>query len=165
MNLKFFILLIFLLTNVVATCSNSQVDINSASLVELDKLTGIGEVKAQAIIDSRPFSSVDDLIDVYGIGEATLDKIKLQSLACVPSEEDSEKTLARIDNEEEESSDIVTFAEEETILESSESIINLNNNQEEEILIYESKNEKINKNLSTGFCVFILGIIFLLIRK
>jgi competence ComEA-like helix-hairpin-helix protein len=75
--------LIFLFTEVSALCSNGQVDINSASLEDLDKLTGIGPVKAQAIIDTRPFSSIDDLMNVSGIGPATLDKIKVQGLACV----------------------------------------------------------------------------------
>jgi len=60
-----------------------KVDINSASLDQLDALTGIGPKYAQAIIDARPFSSIDDLVKVKGIGEATLQKIKDQGLACV----------------------------------------------------------------------------------
>ncbi|MCL5010906.1 MAG: lamin tail domain-containing protein [Patescibacteria group bacterium] len=59
------------------------VDINAASLTGLETLTGIGPVKAQAIINARPFSSVDDLLKVKGIGEKTLEKIKQQGLACV----------------------------------------------------------------------------------
>lgn len=59
------------------------IDINTASLAQLDTLTGIGPKYAQAIIDARPFSSVDDLIRVKGIGEKTLQKIKEQGLAYV----------------------------------------------------------------------------------
>ena len=60
-----------------------QIDINSATLSQLDELTGIGPKYAQAIIDGRPFSSVDDLEKVKGIGPKTLQKIKDQGFACV----------------------------------------------------------------------------------
>ena len=63
--------------------SAGTVDINTASLTQLDELTGIGPVMAQRIIDTRPFSSVDDLLKVKGIGEITLQKIKDQGLAYV----------------------------------------------------------------------------------
>jgi len=65
-------------------CSAADlVDINSASLEQLDTLTGIGPVYAQRIIDSRPFFSIDDLIRVSGIGKKTLAKIKKQGIAYV----------------------------------------------------------------------------------
>jgi len=60
-----------------------KIDINSASLAQLDEFTGIGPVYAQRIIDGRPYSSIDDLDRVKGIGPATLQKIKDQGLACV----------------------------------------------------------------------------------
>jgi len=82
----FVLLLTFSITS--ALCGDGQIDINIASATELDSLYGIGPVKANAIIDARPFNSVDNLIDVYGIGDATLTKIKDQGLACVESEED-----------------------------------------------------------------------------
>jgi competence protein ComEA len=60
--------------------TSSKVNINSASAVELEALPGIGEVIAQEILDYRtengPFGSVDDLLDVSGIGEVTLENIR-----------------------------------------------------------------------------------------
>ncbi|MCI8497292.1 MAG: ComEA family DNA-binding protein [Clostridiales bacterium] len=59
----------------------SIVNINTASAAQLAAaLPGIGEVKAQAIVNYRnangPFRSVDELINVKGIGEATLAKLR-----------------------------------------------------------------------------------------
>jgi competence protein ComEA len=58
--------------------SNSQakVNINSASQAELEGLLGIGPVKAQAIIDNRPYKTIDDVMNVKGIKEGTFDQIK-----------------------------------------------------------------------------------------
>lgn len=56
------------------------VNVNSATKEQLEKLEGIGPVKAQAIIDYRkkngPFKSLDDVKKVDGIGEATYATIK-----------------------------------------------------------------------------------------
>jgi competence protein ComEA len=56
------------------------VNVNSATEPELETLPGVGPVTAAAIIDYRtqngPFASVDDLIDVSGIGPATLEQIR-----------------------------------------------------------------------------------------
>ena len=80
-----FIFIIFLvsLSTTSALCEEGQIDVNTASNEKLDELYGIGPVKAEAIIDSRPFDSINELINVYGIGEITLNKIKEQGLACV----------------------------------------------------------------------------------
>lgn len=60
-----------------------QVEINTATLEQLDEITGIGPALGQRIIDARPYSSIDDLLKVKGIGEKTLQKIKDQGLAYV----------------------------------------------------------------------------------
>lgn len=56
-----------------------RVDINRAGLEELIALPGIGEVRAQAILDDRaangPYRYPENLIRVKGIGEGTLNGI------------------------------------------------------------------------------------------
>jgi len=56
------------------------VNINTASASELEALPGVGEVIAQRIVDYRtangPFTSADQLLDVSGIGESTLEEMR-----------------------------------------------------------------------------------------
>ncbi len=58
----------------------TPVDLNTATLSTLDALPGIGPVLAQRILDWRTahgrFSSVDELGEVSGIGEATLSDLR-----------------------------------------------------------------------------------------
>jgi competence protein ComEA len=53
-----------------------MVNINAATQSELEELPGVGPVTAAAILqwrqDNGPFSAVDELLEVSGIGEATL---------------------------------------------------------------------------------------------
>lgn len=57
--------------------ADGRIDINTATAAELETLPRVGEVLAQRIVDYRtangPFATVDDLLDVSGIGQATLD--------------------------------------------------------------------------------------------
>jgi hypothetical protein len=59
------------------------VNVNTASPQELQRIIHIGSDRAAEIIRLRPFSSVDDLQRVTGIGPARLADIKAQGLACV----------------------------------------------------------------------------------
>lgn len=64
-----------------STGSNSdKVNINTANEAELQTLTGIGESRAQAIIDYREengrFKSIEDIKNISGIGDKMFEKIK-----------------------------------------------------------------------------------------
>jgi competence protein ComEA len=58
------------------------ININTATATELEALSGIGEVLAATIVEYRttngPFTAIDDLLDVSGIGPATLEEIQDQ---------------------------------------------------------------------------------------
>ncbi len=62
------------------SAASGLVNINTATSEQLKTLNGIGDVKAQAIIDYRTehggFKSIDELLNVKGIGEKTLEKIR-----------------------------------------------------------------------------------------
>jgi competence protein ComEA len=62
-----------------ASVPTSKININTADAETLEhELIGIGAVKAKAIVEHRdangPFTSIDELLEVKGIGSATLDK-------------------------------------------------------------------------------------------
>jgi competence protein ComEA len=56
------------------------ININTADMMELDELPGIGPVTAQKILDYRtlngPFATIEAIMEVSGIGQGTYDKLK-----------------------------------------------------------------------------------------
>ncbi|GAA0432070.1 MAG: helix-hairpin-helix domain-containing protein [Bacillota bacterium] len=59
------------------TETNEKLRINQASVEEIESLSGIGPAKAEAIVRYReengPFTTIDDLLNVSGIGEKTIE--------------------------------------------------------------------------------------------
>jgi competence protein ComEA len=64
----------------VVSSTTELVNINTASIAELDTLPGIGPTTAQKIIDYRtqngPFLNIEDIINVSGIGPASYERLK-----------------------------------------------------------------------------------------
>jgi len=60
--------------------AGGKVNINTASVTELDTLPGVGPSTAQKIVDDRtangPFKRIEDLMRVSGIGEKKFDSLK-----------------------------------------------------------------------------------------
>lgn len=70
-----------------AAPDGKRININSASLAELDSLPGIGPVLAQAIwnarIENGEFFFLEELMDISGIGEKRFEALK-DYLVCFP---------------------------------------------------------------------------------
>lgn len=56
--------------------TTSKININTASLDELDTLSGVGKITAQKIIQSRPYQSLEELVTKKVIGKSLFEKIK-----------------------------------------------------------------------------------------
>ncbi|MDO8310609.1 MAG: ComEA family DNA-binding protein [Sideroxyarcus sp.] len=77
----------------------AAVDLNTATQEELESVKGIGPVKAQAIIEYRkynaPFRKVDDLQEIKGFGDKSVDKLRhevtVSSTAAKPAEKTARK--------------------------------------------------------------------------
>jgi competence protein ComEA len=62
-----------------ASAAHPKLNLNDADAATLQKeLSGVGEAKAKAIVTYRetngPFASIDELLEVKGIGKAILDR-------------------------------------------------------------------------------------------
>lgn len=56
--------------------TQDKININNASSGDLDKLSGVGPVTAQKIIDGRPYQAIEDLINRKIITQGVFEKIK-----------------------------------------------------------------------------------------
>ena len=76
-----------------------RIDINSASVQQLDGLFGIGEARAKKIVAGRPYASLEELVKKKALTQAVFDKAKPRmALANIntSSAKDLEKTLPGI---------------------------------------------------------------------
>ena len=59
---------------------SGTVNVNTATVEELQLLPGIGAARARAVVDERKrrggFDRIDDLLDVKGIGETSLEQLR-----------------------------------------------------------------------------------------
>ena len=169
-----FFILIFLgnLSLIFAICEENQIDINSASKEELKGIIQIGEARAEQMITLRPFSSVDDMIRIVGIGEIYLEAIKSQGLACVINESviKNEEEIVEESNESEEKK---TENNLEDIPVETESNLEKESVKELEVIKLTTKNIKTDENNKTssknyamfGFIVFCVLLVFLFVLK
>lgn len=69
-----------IVASVGAEAADTPIDLNRADGAALESLPGVGPATAQAIIEHRerngPFATVDDLLEVRGIGEAKLAQLR-----------------------------------------------------------------------------------------
>jgi competence protein ComEA len=61
-----------------AVLSSVTISVNTASIEELETLTGVGPVTAKKIIDNRPYTSLEDLVTKKVFGPSLFDKLKNQ---------------------------------------------------------------------------------------
>jgi len=64
---------------------SERINLNDASVQELETLPGVGATIAQAIVKARPFKSVDELTNVTGIGSSKLAALKPHVMVRAPS--------------------------------------------------------------------------------
>lgn len=83
LSMSVLIAVFFLMSN--QTYAEEKMDINKASIKELQRLDGIGKALANRIIEYRtlngPFQSTKDIMKINGIGKLTFEKISGQIIA------------------------------------------------------------------------------------
>ena len=94
------VLLLFLLAPLALGEEMPRIDLNKATLSQLDSLPGIGPVIAERILELReksgPYKRIEDLMNIRGIGEKKFLKLKDLITAKTPRQESE----GRIQNSE-----------------------------------------------------------------
>src|SRR5699024_5101732 len=65
-----------------AATNDNCININKASKADVQQIKHIGPERADDLINQRPYSSVNELTKINGIGPARIEDIKEQGLAC-----------------------------------------------------------------------------------
>jgi hypothetical protein len=162
------IIFLVIINFVSATCGDGQIDINSASVEELDEITWVGLATAEKMINTRPFESLDDLTKVSGIGEVKLGDIKEQGLACVNEEIEIEESY----DEEKEEEEVVN-SEKGNEIKKEEEKLSMKEEEKVEMITLSPKDIKSEgdtfsdkaKYITYGFVVFCLLIAGLSVLK
>ena len=171
------LIVLLLISGIYAQCSETQININTASAEELTGIKYIGEVRAEEIITLRPFQSVDDLTRVKGIANWTLSRIKQEGLACVDEEtpeesEEQNETEKAIDdkNDLKDEKIIVNDFKEESNIKKPITFDTISLNPKDiKSSNGEEKSEKSNSNYAIygfiAFCILIAVLFILKIRR
>ena len=69
---------LYLVRDTAAVAATAQIDLNSASIDEIQALPGIGPAKAKAIIEGRPYKSIKDFESRGIVAASTVEKFKDQ---------------------------------------------------------------------------------------
>ena len=84
-----------LLCGVASAEGETVVNVNTATLEELQALPGVGEARARAILEARKarggFAKVDELVDVKGIGPAGLERMRPFARIAGPTQIEPER--------------------------------------------------------------------------
>jgi competence ComEA-like helix-hairpin-helix protein len=158
-RILFILILIISINFILADC----VDINTASISELDEIKWVGPVTAENIVNSRPFESVDDLIKVSGIGDIKLQDIKDQGLACVQNQEENNEDPNDSEEENEENNTVILIQENNQ--EKEDKVMNPININPKDINTESYKQEQGNDYAFCGLIVFGIIIIILFLLK
>ena len=66
-----------------------RVNLNTATLAELESIPGVGQSLARQIVAHRPYTSVDQLVAIRGIGQSSVETLR----PFVKTDGDTEKLI------------------------------------------------------------------------